>query len=121
MGSKLGPFFAELHSSASLSVILDDPERGPCLLNNPHLANFAFENGIKPIKVNLGLFSQLLTQDDVPGLYERVAKDNNIAILDEEPSFTLTERWPGSLLVSPFTHASLEDLAKIAVVDWEFA
>jgi hypothetical protein len=121
VGARLGAFFAKLHSPASLSVILQDPERGPYFLNNPHLANFAFENGIKPIKANLELFPQLLSKDDASVLYERAAKDNTKAILDEERSVTLTDCWPGSLLVSPFPQSSPENPAKIAVVDWEFA
>lgn len=124
LGTRLGLFFAKLHSPATLSLIQADPNRGPDLFANPYLANFAFENGIAPIKSQLLLFPQLLSAGEAEVLFERISKSIKMPLVEEEKAFTLADCWPGSVLVTPLEEmtdgARCEEM-RIAVVDWEFA
>ena len=115
-GSRLGQFFAELHSPRIWRRI------GPARMKefeNPTMKDFIFQVAVAPLQSRLERFGI----PDASELYRRAeadfrSEDQDIAnALHQEQSFILGDLWTGGILVENNIH----DPDLVGVIDWEFA
>ena len=110
LGSRIGDFFARLHSPEALARV-----NGAIFgsLENPLIGNLILEAAVLPIKSHLLLH-------EIPNaqvLFHRVLLDYRRVNTPAESCFVLGDFTPGALLVSRFG-----DRAQLmGVIDWEFS
>jgi hypothetical protein len=116
VGRKIGSFFARLHSTSSLSCLVNSPHHGIEFLSNPTMRDMIFDHAIRPLKAQLELFPQILSASEAKTLYQRVEDDFVRSPPMNEKAMVLGDCWTGAILVG-----MIEDDPTVGVVDWEFA
>lgn len=125
LGTRLGTFFALLHSQETLSEVLRWTSATGIKLHNSELLESVHEFAIKPIESRLALFADLIpVSRSASMLYERIGSDWLRKTREDEKSFVLGDCWTGAVLVSPSVHdnSRVHDANHtVSVIDWEFA
>jgi len=115
IGTKLGRFFAGLHSAWTLERLLSSPDRGADYLDNPDMRDVVYSQAIKPVRSQLILFPDLISGSEANKVCDILEADFLRAIAPEERSFVLGDCWTGAVLVNT------DSRPKVGVIDWEFA
>lgn len=125
VGTRLGTFFALLHSQRTLSEVLRWTSATGVELHNSELLDSVHEFAIKPIESRLALFADLIpVSRSASMLYERIGSDWLRKTREDEKSFVLGDCWTGAVLVSPPIHdkSRVHNVNHtVGVIDWEFA
>jgi hypothetical protein len=116
VGRKIGSFFARLHSLSSISCIINSPHHGAEFLSNPTMRDVVLDQAIRPLKVQLELFPQILSASEAKNLYRRVEDNFMRSPQMNERAMVLGDCWTGAILVG-----TTEDDPLVGVIDWEFA
>ena len=117
IGSKLGRFFALLHSPKTLKLIESDLVLNPNRPSEVDLRNAWLEISIKPVGSQLGAFPEFLSPLEVDRLYKVLEGDFNRPLSESEKSFVLGDCWTSAILVEP--QVTKPD-PKVGVIDWDF-
>ena len=116
IGSKIGAFFALLHSPATLAQILNSPSRGRHYLDNLGTKETVLKYSIKPVAFRLASFPSVLDASRAQYLYQHIEAEWLREPSADELVLAFGDCWPGGILVSP----DPQDPA-VGIVDWEFA
>ena len=117
VGSRLGQFFAHLHSPDARRKVLEQHSQSH--FEVPAIRNTVVELAIRPLSSQLNLFPDLITPEEADTLAGLVLEDFLRETPESEQSFTLGDCWPTAVLVSP-PSMSLQPNT-VGVIDWEFA
>lgn len=110
IGTRLGSFFAALHSQSTISAI---GSSRLSIFQNPDARTAVYENNIVPIEGFLHRYSFL----DSAELATRVIADFNT--IDVNPVFSFGDAWSGAVILSE--DEGPDHQPTTGVVDWEFA
>ncbi|KAK5062498.1 hypothetical protein LTR84_004571 [Exophiala bonariae] len=128
LGTKLGRFFARLHSQRVHQAILDpasgqhtsltvgDEICGFPLL--PQMKTVVHEHVIKPLRSQLRLFPSLIGIEEADTLFSAIEADFLRDTGEQERCFVIGDCWTGTILVDLDRP---EGETKVGVIDWEFA
>jgi hypothetical protein len=110
LGSRLGEFFAEVHSPSTWQLVSTATSGS---LENPVTKDLILQAAVMTIQ-------EYLTQFKVPNaqmLFQRVLADYQRVSMPEERSFILGDFTPGAVLLAASGHGT----QSMGVIDWEFS
>ncbi|PMD30381.1 hypothetical protein L207DRAFT_641646 [Hyaloscypha variabilis F] len=110
LGSRIGEFFAELHSPTTRDIMRTATSGK---LENPVTKDLILQAAVMPIQEHL-------TQFEIPNaqiLFRRVLEDYQRVNIPEERCFVLGDFTPGAVLLA----ASGGGTQSMGVIDWEFS
>ena len=140
IGSRLGHFFALVHSSKSLERLQLSSRYSASFLENPGMQDVVFSEAFEPIKDHLLKFPDLLGKDEADQLYQCICENFWRDTPPGQQSICLGDCWTASIMIEPPTHSNTHkpkkttsnplagirngeksSLPKLGVIDWEFA
>ena len=119
MGTRLGTFFAHLHSPNSRAKVLKRFSRSQFQI--PEIRDAVLEFAIKPVAKQIKLFPDLASVEEADFYGRLLEEDYARETLEDEESFVLGDSWTGAVLISPNAAAPYSESSTVAVIDWEFA
>lgn len=117
VGSRLGEFFALLHSPETLQLVASTPDLGLDYLANPDIETAVVKITAQAREDQLMQFPDLLNPDH-ERLFQAIREDQARPLADDEKSLVLGDCWPAAVLVGSETQTSEPE---IGIIDWEFA
>lgn len=127
LGTRLGGFFARLHSQHVRQAILDTASQDPSFAvgqgshafpSLPEMKTVVHEHVIKPLRSQLRLFPSLIDIEEADTLFSAIETDFLRETTERERCFVIGDCWTGTILVDLDSHV---EETKVGAIDWEFA